>query len=83
MLKYIVCEVQHLENDTVATSAFAFDDERSANARYHQILAAAALSGLPVHSAVMFTENGIFVKGEDFVTEPEPPEVDPDEPRDH
>lgn len=70
-MKYIVTEVQHMANDAVTTLAYSFDDERSANAKYHSVLAAAALSGLPVHSAVMFTENGVFIKGEDFVTEPE------------
>lgn len=71
-MKYIVAEVQHMQNDSVSTLAYAFDDIRSANAKFHSVLAAAALSGLPVHSAVMFTENGVFIKGEDFTTEPEP-----------
>ncbi len=78
-MKYIVTEVQHMANDSVAASSFAFDDIKSANAKYHQILSAAALSDLPVHSAVMFTENGVFIKGEDFVTEPEPEDEEPED----
>ena len=67
-MKYIVVEVQHMADGTMATPAYSYDDERSANAKYHQILSVAAVSELPVHSAVMFTENGVFIKGEDFVT---------------
>lgn len=67
--KYIVVEIQHLPDGTVAAPTYSFDDEKSANARYHQILASASVSNLPVHSAVMFNEFGQFIKGEYFVGE--------------
>lgn len=70
-MKYIVSEIQHLSNDVVAAPSYAFDDEFSANAKYHQILAVAAVSDVPVHAATMVTEYGEFIKGEYFAHEAE------------
>ena len=67
-MKYIVAEIQRLSDGTVSVPTYSFDDERNANARYYQILASASISGLPVHSAVMFTETGVFIKSERFET---------------
>ena len=71
-MKYLVCEIQHFPSDQVATNVWAFDSENSANARYHQTLSGAAISSLPVHGCVMFTEEGFMLKGECFKHEPEP-----------
>ena len=63
---YIVTEIQHNALDQVATSTLAFPTKDQANANYHQILSAAAVSALPLHGAVMYTEDGVFIKGECF-----------------
>ena len=65
-MKILVIEVQTYENGSVSAPVNAYDNADSANAKYHQILASAAVSKLPVHSAVMMTDEGTFIKGEYF-----------------
>lgn len=58
-MKYIVIEIQKSANGTVAIPAPAsYDTYLSAVAAYHTILAAAAVSSVPVHSAVILTDTG-------------------------
>lgn len=81
-MKYIVIEIQTMENGQVATIPTAFDTEREANAKYHQILSYAAVSGIPCHSAVVLTEEAQFLRRDFFRSDPEPtpdPEPDPEE----
>lgn len=56
---YIVMEIQ---NDATLVNAYSSRDE--AEAKYHTILAAAAVSNVKVHSAVMITSEGYYVKSE-------------------
>lgn len=56
---YIVMEIQ---NDATLVNAYSSRDE--AEAKYHTILAAAAKSTVKVHSAVMITSEGYYVKSE-------------------
>lgn len=80
-MKYIVVEIQTMENGQVATVPTAFDTEKEANAKYHQVLSVAAVSGIPCHSAVILTEEAQFLKRDYFRTDPEPP-VEPEEGED-
>lgn len=58
-MKYIVIEIQKLANGTVAIPApVTYNTHLEALAAYHTILAAAAVSSVPVHSAVILTETG-------------------------
>lgn len=57
-MKYIVIELQKLNENQVANIVTAHDTRAEAEAKFHQILAAAAVSGLPCHSAVMIQEDG-------------------------
>lgn len=65
-MKYLVIEIQNWENGSVSTPAYAYDNENSANAKYHQILSAASTSELPLHAALMCTSDGFFMKSEHF-----------------
>lgn len=65
-MKYFVTEVQIYENGSAATPTTAHDTLNAANAKYQQILASAAVSKLPVHSAIMYVDEGLFIKGECF-----------------
>ena len=69
-MTYIVTEIQ-----TDATGAVAMlhniitnEDEtlalQQADSVYHQVLASAAISALPVHSATMYTNEGFPIKYE-------------------
>lgn len=55
---YLVIEIQTLENGEVANLITAHENEREANSKYHTILAAAAISNLPAHAAVIMTNEG-------------------------
>lgn len=73
-MKYLVIEIQKFENGAMSTPAYAFDTAYGAEAKYHAVLSAAAVSALPVHSCVMINEEGMFIKGECFKHEEEQPE---------
>lgn len=69
MRKYLVTEIQVWDTGAVSNPTYAYDDEYSAIAKYHSILAAAAVSSLPVHSALMFMEDGQPLRFESFTHE--------------
>ena len=58
----VVLEIQ--TTDTVATLVNSYMDRQEAESKYHAILAAAATSKLPKHSAVMLTSDGYYIKSE-------------------
>lgn len=60
---FIVIEIQ-TSGDTVGTIINKFESIYEAEARYHAILAAAAVSSVPVHAAVILTNSGTLVKSE-------------------
>ena len=51
---YIVLEIQ--ASDTIATTINSYEDRNTAESRYHQILAATAMSTIPHQSAVLMNE---------------------------
>ena len=61
---YIVLEIQ--ASDTIATTINSYEDRNTAESRYHQILAAAAMSTVPHHSAVLMNEIGNTVKSDSY-----------------
>lgn len=61
---FVVIELQ--TNDTTANIVNAYSDRNVAEQRYHQILAAAATSDVKLHSAVMLTSEGFFIKSEHY-----------------
>lgn len=69
---FIVAEIQTANCQTsVITTTFATLNE--ADNKYHTILAAAAISTVAVHAAIMYTATGSYIKSEyykhDEVTE--------------
>lgn len=64
MAKIIVTEIQKFADGNMSTPSYAFDNMNSADAKYHTILAGAANSALPVHAAIMFSEEGFPIKHE-------------------
>lgn len=72
-LQYIVIEIQTI-GETLAVLSFQFDTLHEAEAKYHSILAGAAVSTLPMHSAALLTNAGTLVKSEyyDHTVAPEP-----------
>lgn len=58
---YIVIELQKNADDVVSNIVTSHENMREAESHYHSILAAAAISTLPVHSAIILTEEGFPV----------------------
>lgn len=56
-MRYIVIELQTTGNST-ANIVTSYDSKEQAESAYYAILSAAAVSSVPVHSAVIITEEG-------------------------
>ncbi len=65
-MKFLVTEIQTFENGTVSNPTYAYDNENSALAKYFSILSAAAISKLPTHACMLFTNEGITLRSEYF-----------------
>lgn len=61
---YIVIELQTNADGTVGNLVYQYNNRDDAESKFHSILAAAAISALPVHAAVMLTNAGTMVKSE-------------------
>lgn len=68
-MKYLVIEIQKFPEGSMSTPSFAFDSLNSAEAKYHAILSAAAVSSLPVHSAVLMNETGYVIRSQSYTHE--------------
>lgn len=65
---YIVIELQKTGNQ-VANIVSTYTSVYEAESKYHQILAAAAISQIETHSAVMLDGFGGFIKSESYTHE--------------
>lgn len=61
-MKYIVIELQTAADSTVGNFIFSYTDRNEAESKYHLILASAATSSVPTHSAVLMTNDGRFIE---------------------
>lgn len=66
---YIVIELQTINDSQVANIVNAYTEQKVAEQKYHTILAAAAVSSLPCHAAVMLDEKGRMIKSEYYTHE--------------
>ena len=64
---FIVIEIQTNSNGTVGVLTNSYEDQMQAEHKYHEVLAAAALSQLPVHTAVIMTNEGYVDKAERYI----------------
>ena len=62
----IILEIQHGNNKSTSCLVDAFTDDARAEQKYHTVLAAAAVSTVNVHSAVMLDDTGNRIKGETY-----------------
>ena len=79
---YIVFEIQTYDNGTVGTLTTSFEDQLAAEAQFHTVLAAAALSVLPKHAAVLMSNEGFVLRSECYKHDPAPAQIteEPEEP---
>ena len=68
-MKYIVTEIQLSSQGTISNITTAYDTKAEAESHYHTVLAAAALSELPSHGAVIIDENCVPIAWEAYTTE--------------
>ena len=66
---FIVIELQTINDSQVANIVNAYTEQKVAEQKYHTILAAAAVSSLPCHYAVMLDEKGRMIKSEFYTHE--------------
>jgi hypothetical protein len=60
-MKYVVLELQTNSDGTVGNLVTAHDTRNAAESAYHSVLAAAAISALPKHAAVLLTSEGTLL----------------------
>ena len=65
-MKYIVIELQTMQDGSVANIVTTKDTRNEAESTFHSILAAAAISNLPCHSATMLTSDGFLLATEKY-----------------
>ena len=66
---FIVIELQTINDSQVANIVNVYTEQKVAEQKYHTILAAAAVSSLPCHAAVMLDEKGRMIKSEYYTHE--------------
>ena len=69
--KYIVFECQTNADGSVGNLVTAYDDLNQAASAYHTVLAAAAVSALPMHSCTLL-QNDMFQVKHECYTHPTP-----------
>lgn len=66
---FIVMEIQ--KGNTASTIVNTYDTRNEAENKYHTVLAYAAVSNVPKHSAVLLNDDGTYIKSESFEHEVE------------
>lgn len=66
-MKYIVIEIQTNTDGTVGTLVNSYDEQNEAESKYHSILAYAATSTLPKHSAFILNNIGHTLKSDVYI----------------
>ena len=61
---FVVIELQKMSETQIANIVTAYESRNEAEQKYHQILSAAAVSSVPVHSATMLEDTGYLIKNE-------------------
>lgn len=66
-MKYIVIELQKITEDAdISTLVFPKNTKEEAESTYYSILAAAAISTIPVHGAIIIDEQGNPLKNNHY-----------------
>lgn len=63
---YIVIELQTASDGSVGNFVWAYQSLAQAEAKYHTVLAAAAVSSLPVHSCVILRNDGLQMAAQSY-----------------
>lgn len=75
-MKYAVIELQKDADGKLATLTTTHDTINEAYQKFHQVLAYAAVSTLPLHACTMLDEKGMYIDAGRFIHEQEEPNGD-------
>lgn len=67
--QFLVIEIQKNDQGVVSNIVTTYSDKRQAESAYYTILAAAALSNLPVHTAMVIDDMGNTYRKESYLKE--------------
>lgn len=70
---FYVIEIQ--TSNTGSVIPFVYTDRNDAEAKFHSLLAVAAVSEVPKHGAMLFTDDGFVLKSEVYNHQEEQPEA--------
>ena len=73
-MSFIVIEIQTNADGSVGNFVWSYAERGPAEQKYHTVLAAAAVSALPSHAAIMVTSEGHMLAHNVYHHEVEPPE---------
>ena len=76
---YTTIEKQIREDGSKGLLYDHFEDENRAYAKYFTVCAAAAMSGIPYHSAHIIRSDGIMIEGKVFDRRSDEPEPEPEQ----
>ena len=65
-MNYVVIELQTNSEGQTANLVYAYGDLAQAMSKYHSILAAAAVSSVACHAALVIDQSGVGVARESF-----------------
>ena len=68
-MKYLVIEIQTNTDGTVGNLVYSYDNRNEAESKYHAVLAAAAISALPMHTCDLIQADGILLARQCYVHE--------------
>lgn len=63
---YVVLEIQKNASGQIGNLVNAYESLNVAYQKYHTVLAAASVSALPVHTAVLLSDDGYTIAHESF-----------------
>lgn len=65
-MKYIVIELQKNSDESVGNLVYAYNTRAQAESKYYAVLSSAAVSSVPVHSAILIQEDAMPVAYKSF-----------------
>lgn len=71
-MKFVVIEFQTFDTGAMSTPAWAYDERNKAEAKYHSVLAGAAVSSLPMHACALMQSDGRLLACGSYEHLPEP-----------
>ena len=71
-MTYLVIEIQKNAEGAVGNFVWAYTNINEAESKFHSVLAAAAVSTIPVHSCALLNESGYCIKSQSYSHLPEP-----------